>query len=66
MGRLAKIPVSIEDTILVSEDASSNLLSLAAHIALEVGLVTGPVTHVYTQPYTLQSYLSMLHLICSV
>ncbi|XP_055368357.1 testis-expressed protein 11 isoform X2 [Betta splendens] len=35
MGRLAKIPVSSKDTILVSEDASSNLLSLAAQIALE-------------------------------
>lgn len=36
MGLLAKNPVSSEDRILVSENAASNLLRLAAQIALEV------------------------------
>lgn len=40
MGLLAKkSPVSNEDKLLVSENAASNLLSLAAQIALEVGLI---------------------------
>lgn len=33
---LAKSPVASEDRLLVSENAASNLLSLAAQIALEV------------------------------
>ncbi|CAI5652500.1 testis-expressed protein 11 isoform X1 [Oreochromis niloticus] len=37
MGRLSKNPVACEDRLLVSEDAASNLLSLAAQIALENG-----------------------------
>ncbi|XP_026214349.1 testis-expressed protein 11 [Anabas testudineus] len=35
MGILAKSPAASEDTLLVSENVSSNLLSLAAQIALE-------------------------------
>lgn len=36
MGLLSKSPVASEDRLLVSENAASNLLSLAAQIALEV------------------------------
>lgn len=36
MGLLTKCPVASEDRLLVSENAASNLLSLAAQIALEV------------------------------
>ncbi len=39
MGLLSKCPVPSEDRLLVSENAASNLLSLAAQIALEVGLI---------------------------
>ncbi|XP_039976576.1 testis-expressed protein 11 isoform X2 [Xiphias gladius] len=35
IGLLSKCPVASEDRLLVSENAASNLLSLAAHIALE-------------------------------
>ncbi|KAM7417453.1 hypothetical protein PAMA_017210 [Pampus argenteus] len=35
MGRLSKSPLSSEDKLLVSENAASSLLSLAAQIALE-------------------------------
>ncbi|XP_069027812.1 testis-expressed protein 11 [Embiotoca jacksoni] len=35
MGRLSKSPVASEDRLLVSENAASDLLSLAAQIALE-------------------------------
>nr|XP_020444009.1 testis-expressed protein 11 isoform X2 [Monopterus albus] len=35
MGLLSKSPVADEDTLLVAENAASNLLSLAAQIALE-------------------------------
>ena len=41
MGVLACGPVSSEDRLLVCEDAASSLLSLAAQIALEVGLHRG-------------------------
>lgn len=40
MGLLSKSRVASEDGLLVSENAASNLLSLAAQIALEVGLIT--------------------------
>lgn len=36
MGLLSKAPVSREDRLLVSENAASHLLKLAAQIALEV------------------------------
>lgn len=44
MGLLSKSPMTSEDRLLVSEKAASNLLSLAAQIALEVRLVTGLMT----------------------
>lgn len=37
MGLLAKSPVACEDRLLVSETAASNLLVLAAQMALQVG-----------------------------
>ena len=40
MGRLSRCPVADEDRLLVSENAASNFLSLAAQIALEVTLIT--------------------------
>lgn len=40
MGLLSKSPVTSEDRLLVAENAASNLLCLAAQIALEVGLTT--------------------------
>ena len=36
IGLLSKCPVAREDRVLVSENAASSLLSLAAQIALEV------------------------------
>lgn len=48
MGLLSKSPVASEDGLLVSENAASNLLSLAAQIALEVGPITGLVTRLCT------------------
>lgn len=47
MGLLSKAPVSREDRLLVSENAASNLLKLAAQIALEVTVTimnSAPVT----------------------
>lgn len=44
MGQLSRCPVAHEDKLLVSENAASNLLSLAAQIALEVALTTGLFT----------------------
>lgn len=48
MGRLSKNPVACEDRLLVSEDAASNLLSLAAQIALEVEFITGLIARFCT------------------
>lgn len=47
MGLVSKAPVSREDGVLVSENAASHLLKLAAQIALEVTLAiknSAPVT----------------------
>lgn len=48
MGRLSKNPVACEDILLVSVDAASNLLSLAAQIALEVEFITGLIARFCT------------------
>lgn len=44
IGLLSKSPMASEDKLLVSENAASNLLSLAAQIALEVRLISGLMT----------------------
>lgn len=41
IGHLSKHPVAGEDKLLASEHAASNLLSLAAQIALEVTFIIG-------------------------
>lgn len=45
IGLLSRSPAAREDGLLVSENAASQLLSLAAQIALEVGHVRGLVAH---------------------
>lgn len=47
MGILAKSPVTTEDTLLASGNAASNLLSLAAQIALEVEVITRLFTQLW-------------------
>lgn len=44
IGHLYKCPVACEDKLLVSEHAASNLLCLAAQIALEVTIIIGLIT----------------------
>lgn len=44
MGLLSKSPAASEDGLLVSENAASSLLSLAAQIALEVRLIIRVIT----------------------
>lgn len=47
MGLLAKDPMTKEDRLLVSENAASNLLSLAAQIALEVDFIITELISIY-------------------
>lgn len=63
MGLLAKGPMASEDKLLVSDNAASNILTLAAKIALEVRLISSlksVTVHQSEKSLKIREYSSLL------